>query len=145
VNQSTTLIRPNPQIFASIPFVTHRSKYFWSLSTVTQKTLDFAILNLTFICSCIVSISLKYNQEDAKFSRYIYFYKLLYMFQAVSPLIIRSTKLYIQRQVLSDQHCCLPAGSSVDLTTPDAVCTIFCSWWWAEESSETYRIICRNK
>jgi len=31
------------------------------------------------------------------------------MFQAVPPPIIRSTKLYIQRQVLSDQYCCLPA------------------------------------
>jgi hypothetical protein len=28
-------------------------------------------------------ISLKYNQQDAMFSRSIYFYKLLYMFQAV--------------------------------------------------------------
>ena len=34
------------------------------------------------------------------FSLFICFYKLLYMFQAVSPPIIRSTKLYIQRQVL---------------------------------------------
>jgi len=34
--------------------------------------------------------------------------KLLYMFQAVSPPIIRSTNLYIQRQVLSKQHCSLP-------------------------------------
>jgi hypothetical protein len=47
------------------------------------------------------SLKYKYNQQDATFSRYIYFYKLLYMFQAVSPPIIRSTKLYIQRQVLS--------------------------------------------
>jgi hypothetical protein len=54
--------------------------------------------NLTFICPCNTSISLKYNQQDAMFSRYIYFYKLLYMFQAVPPPIIRSTKLYIQRQ-----------------------------------------------
>jgi hypothetical protein len=37
----------------------------------------------------------------------IYFYKLLYMFQAVLPLIIRSTKLYIQPQVLSNHFCCL--------------------------------------
>ena len=50
---------------------------------------------LTFICPCIVSISLKYNQKDAKFSRSIYFYKLLYMVQAVPPPIVRSTKLYI--------------------------------------------------
>jgi hypothetical protein len=37
----------------------------------------------------------------------IYFYELLYMFQAVPLPIIRSTKLYIQRQVLSNQYCCL--------------------------------------
>jgi len=52
-------------------------------------------------------ISLKYNQQDATFSRSIYFYKLLYTFQAVPLPIIRSTKLYIQHQVLSNQYCCL--------------------------------------
>jgi len=41
------------------------------------------------------------------FSRSIYFYKLLYKFQTVPPPIIRSRKLYIQRQVLSNQYCCL--------------------------------------
>jgi len=30
----------------------------------------------------------------------------LYMFQAVPQPIIRSTKVYIQRQVLSNQYCC---------------------------------------
>jgi hypothetical protein len=44
--------------------------------------------------------SLTYNQQDATFSRSIYLYKLLYMFQAVPPPIIKSTKLHIQRQVL---------------------------------------------
>ena len=63
--------------------------------------------NLTFICPYIASISLKYNQEDATFSRSIYLYKLLYMFQAVPPPIIRSTKLHVQRQVLSNQYSCL--------------------------------------
>jgi hypothetical protein len=52
-------------------------------------------------------VSLKYNQQDATFSRSIYFYKLLYMFQAVPPPIIRNTKLYIQGQILSNQYCCL--------------------------------------
>jgi hypothetical protein len=57
--------------------------------------------------------SLKYNQQDATFSRSIYFYKLLCMFQAVPPPIIRSTKLYIERQVLSNQYsCCRGWGSS---------------------------------
>jgi len=32
---------------------------------------------LTFICTYIASVSLKYNQQDATFSRPIYFYKLL--------------------------------------------------------------------
>jgi hypothetical protein len=47
----------------------------------------------------------KVNQQDT-FSRSIYFYKLLYMFQAVPLPIIRSTKRYsyIQRQVLSNQY-----------------------------------------
>jgi len=55
----------------------------------------------------ILRCSLKYNQQDATFSRSVYFYKLLYMFQAVPPPIIRSTKLYIQRQVFSNQYGCL--------------------------------------
>jgi hypothetical protein len=63
--------------------------------------------SITFICPCIASISLKYNQQDATFSRPIYFYKLLYTFQAIPPPITGTTKLYIQRQVLSKQYCCL--------------------------------------
>ena len=35
------------------------------------------------------------------FSWSVYFYKLLYVFQAVPPPVIRSTELYVQRQVLS--------------------------------------------
>jgi hypothetical protein len=31
------------------------------------------------------------------------------------------------------------------LTIPDAVCTVLCSWWWAEEPPETCRAIYRNK
>jgi hypothetical protein len=51
--------------------------------------------------------TLNYKQQDTTFPRPIYFYKLLHMFQAVPPPIIRSTKLYIQRQVVSKQYCCL--------------------------------------
>ena len=39
----------------------------------------------------------------------------------------------------------IAAGSSIGLTIPDAVCTVLCSWWWAEEPPETYRAIYRNK
>jgi len=37
------------------------------------------------------------------------------------------------------------ADSSIGLTIPDAVCTVLCSWWWAEEPPETCRAIYRNK
>jgi hypothetical protein len=57
-------------------------------------------MHTDFCRSYVRASQIKYNQQDAIFSRSIYFYKLLYMFQAVSPPIIRSTKLYIQRQVL---------------------------------------------
>jgi len=147
------------------------------------------VRTLTFMNPCIASISLKYDQQDAAFSRPIYFYKLLYIFQAVSLPIIRSTKQYVQRQVLSNQYyclvlswmrwnavsppiirstkmyirlrqvlsnqyCCLllswvrlnsrfisstiATGNSTGLTIPDSVCTVLCSWWWAEERPETY-------
>jgi hypothetical protein len=117
-------------------------------------------------CPCdvkLLNICLKYNQQDATISPSIYFYKLLYMFQAVSPPIIRSTKRYIQLQVLSNQYCfyvpcaivgemelssissTTATGKSIDLTILDAICTVLCSWWWAEEPLETCRAIYRNK
>ena len=36
------------------------------------------IIFLTFICPCIASMFLKFNQQDATFSRSIYFYRLFY-------------------------------------------------------------------
>ena len=77
----------------------------------------------------------KVQPKNATFSRSIYFYNLLYMFQAIPPPIIKSTKLYIQRQVLSNQYCLerssisstTAAGSSIGLTVPDALCIVLCS------------------
>ena len=160
---------------------------------------------LTYMCPCIASISLKYNQQDATFSRSIYLYKLLYMFQAVPPPIIRSIKLrtasgifkpillpaaivdgmelssisstiaavlvwqyltlYIQfcapddgrrnclkhvRQFIDEMpwryiSSTIAGGSSIGLTIPDAVFTVLCSWWWAEEPPETCTAIYSNK
>jgi len=120
----------------------------WAKFLVLPVVL-LSIQILTFIYPCIASLSLKYNQQDAPFSRSIYFYKLLYMFQAVPPPIIRSSKLYIQRQVdemeRSSISSTVAAGNSIVLTIPDAVCTVLCSWWWAEDPPETCRAIYRNK
>jgi hypothetical protein len=112
----------------------------WPIRLVTSPQLTYAVnqqtqtdkicLFLTFIRPCIASIPLKYNQQDATFSRYIYFCKLLYMFQMVSPPIIRSTKLYTQRQVLSNQYCCL---------------LLLWMRWNYVPSHPTCRVIYRNK
>ena len=77
---------------------------------VENKCCLYVIMPIRFfsitICNLLIDFP-SYNQQDASFSRSTYFYKLLYMFQAVPPPIIRSTKLFIQRQVLPNQYCCL--------------------------------------
>ena len=49
-------------------------------------------------------------------SQFIYFCKMLYMFQTVFPSIIRSSKLHIQHQVFVRP-----------LLLPDAVCAVLSS------------------
>ena len=65
-------------------------------------------------------------------SQFLYFCKKLYMFQAVFPSIIRSSKLHIQRQVFVRP-------------IPDAVCAVLSFWWWTEKPPETCRASYRNK
>jgi len=114
--------------------------------------------NITFMKAAVWNCSIKLNHiSRVQPTRRNVFYKLFYMFQAVSPPIIRGTKLYIQRQVLSNQYYCLllsrmsfisytiAAGSSIGLKITDAVYTVLCSWWWAEEPSETCRLIEINR
>jgi hypothetical protein len=67
------------------------------------RTIKQNCIQLNKILQLLVRLSLKYNQQDAMFSPSTYFYKLLYMFQVVPLPLIKSTKLYVQRQVLSNQ------------------------------------------
>jgi hypothetical protein len=62
------------------------------------RTTD-VLKSLTFTGPYIAIIFPMHNQQDATFLNFVYFYRMLYMFQAVTPPIIRSTKLYIQLQV----------------------------------------------
>ena len=147
-------------LIISINFSTYFSRFLRPSSGAQNCTYSVRYCQTNTAACCYRGWDgTQYNQQDAKFSRSIYFYKLLYMFQAVPPPIIRSTKLYIQHQVLSKQYCCLllswmrcnsicstwAASSSTGLTIPDVVCTVLCSWWWAEEPPETCRAIYRNK
>ena len=68
------------------------------------------IINLTFIVPCVVNLFSKYNEEDATLLKFIYFCKMLYMFQTVLSSINRSSKLHIQCQVFV-RPLLLPAAS----------------------------------
>ena len=50
--------------------------------------------------------SFKYNQQDGTLYKYSLLLSMLYMFQAVSPSIIRSSKLYTQHLVYAKLACC---------------------------------------
>jgi hypothetical protein len=87
------------------------------------KFSGIGIFSLTLSRSCLFYLRLNYLDYISKVQptrcnvfRSIYFYKLLYMFQAVPPPIIRSTKLYIQRQVLSNQYCCYRGWDGTSLS-----------------------------
>ena len=46
-----------------------------------------------------IGLFLQQNQQDAQYLKFIYFGTTLYMFQTVSPSIVRSLRLYKQHQV----------------------------------------------
>jgi hypothetical protein len=104
-----------------------RQSGYWKrhkLNHILEKNCNFYF---TFVCPWIASMYLKYDRKNATFSRSIYFYKLLYMFQAVPPPIFRITKLYIQRQVLSN-HTAAYCYCGWDRTA--------CFWRFLRQSSE---------
>ena len=109
------------------------------------------MLCMTFIRPCITNRFPNYINKMQRFLIYL-FLQMLYMLQAVPPPNIRSTELYIQLQVLSTNTAAscyrgwdgtpfhLIHDSSKQqywLTIPEAVCTVLCSWWWAEEPPAT--------
>ena len=82
----------------------------------TRIFLEYEI-NLSFIGPCIANIFEEYNQQDATFLKFIYFYKTLYMFQTFAHTAsgICQTNL-----LLAWMGCSIPsrlaAGSSNSLT-----------------------------
>jgi hypothetical protein len=64
-------------------------------------------------------------QQGATFSRSIYFYKLLYMFQVVPPPIIRSTKLYTASGIV--KPIVLPAAIVDEMERSCGLCVQFCA------------------
>ena len=56
---------------------------------------------MTFVIPCIVIIIVNDDQQDATILAYLFILNELYMFRAMSSLIIRSTRLYLQHLILS--------------------------------------------
>ena len=77
-------------------------------------------------------INPNYNQQDATF---------LDLFISTDALHVSgSSSAHHQEHltvhtasVIDNQYCCW-------LTIPEAVCTVVCSWWWAQEPPETCRV-----
>jgi len=91
----------------------------WKICTKSCLALNVMMLKLQQEL-CVFA---EYNQQDAKFLKFIYFCKTLYMFQTVFPSIIRSSKLHIQLQVFvrplllpADSLARLAAGKSIGMT-----------------------------
>ena len=155
-NLGTPHILWNPQCYYcvyNIPPLLPSIHQMHLFNTLTFYLCKILSIFLMLICPCIIDIIPNYYQKVQRFLIYL-FLQMLYMFQAVPPPIIRSTQLCIQLQVLSTNSaaCCYRGwdGNHLHLfhdsrkqqyclTIPEAVCTIVCSWWWAEESPETCR------
>jgi len=73
--------------------------YCYLFGNVLSGESKHVASNSTFISLWIVNILSEYNQKFFTFLKLIYFCKTLYMFQTFHPSFIRSTKLYILRQV----------------------------------------------
>jgi len=58
-------------------------------------------INLTFVYSCIVSVNVNDDRQDATIFAYLFIPSQFYMFRATSSPIIRSTWLYLQLLILS--------------------------------------------
>ena len=80
-------------------------------------------INLTFVCPCVVSIIVNYDQQDATILANLFIPNRLYMFWATSSPVIRSAWLYLQHLILS-------TGNAASWwTISDAVNTVNRSWW----------------
>ena len=78
----------------------------------------------------------KVQPTSCNFSQFIYFCKTLYMFQTGFPSIIRSSKLYIQRQVFV-RPLLLPAASPARLAAGNSNgLTLYVQFWAPDDGGK---------
>jgi len=62
-----------------------------------------------------------------------------YSFRYCQPILLLAATVEEMELNRGSISSTVAAGSSIGLTIPDTVCTVMCSWWWAEEPPETFR------
>ena len=122
------------------------------------SSVEHVFVKCTYVCvQCLCcdtafSIIVNDDQQDATILAYLFIPNQLYVFQAMSSPIIRSTWLYLQLPILSTDTAadCIMDEMELHLihdtsrqqyrwTISGAVNTVKRSWWWAKTSPETCR------
>jgi len=91
------------------------------------------VITLILVCPCVVNIIPNYNQQDATF---------LDLFISTDALHVSGgSSAHHQEHITAHTASGIVIHDSSKqqfwLTIPEAVCTVMCSWWWAEEPPET--------
>ena len=117
----------------------------WALLQQSNRTLKSSFLQLlTFMVPCIINARiLSSTTNKIQRHKYSLLLSMLYMFQAGSPLIIRSSKTMHTASGICQACLLLPlAVAASKLGIYSKLCVQFLSsWWWAENPPETCRAL----
>ena len=137
-----------------VAIVTFRQILLWHIKQPMYRRGGGAYTvyaGLIFLCPCFANIIPNYNQQDATFLDLFISTDALHVSDRSSAHHQEHITVHTDSGSVS-QCCCYRRidGSAFRLihdnikqhyrlTLPEAVCTVMCSWWWAEEPPE----ICR--
>ena len=127
--------------------------FLWSTSAKCASWGKRVFFNffLTFMCPCIANIIPNYYQQDAAFLNLFISTDALHVSGGSSAHHQEHTTVHTASSIVN-QYCCYHGWDGTAfhlihdrskqqywLTILEAVCTVVCSWWWAEEPPETCR------
>ena len=116
-------------------FGSYFKRQLFSFIKFQRKHLTI-LTDFIFLCPFIVNVILNYNQQDATF---------LDLFIPTDALQVSGgSSAHHQEHIAVHTAAGIVNNTAADcsqkqywLTIPEAVCTVMCSWWWAEEAPET--------
>ena len=114
---------------------------------IHSPLLEFQLfIHLISICPCIVNVIPYYNQQDATFLGLFISTDTLHVSGGSSAHHQERITVHTSSGTVNQYRCLLlswihlihdSSKQQYWLTIPEAVCTVMCSWWWAEEPPET--------